>query len=89
MACTFSSNCIRRTKNLEHAIYDVNVDEYDDIQTQWISYYIKADYETYSDCYDDEYFKRDFKNHCMFLQAYVSVTCRFFSIGWINFDLRQ
>ena len=72
----------------------INLDEYSDIGTHWIALYINNKTVTYFDSYGVEHIPKEIKkiindkniitNICR-IQAYDSVMCGYFCIGFINY----
>ena len=77
--------------------YLTNLDEYSDIGTHWIAVYVKNNNITYFDSFGVEHIPKeiikyiDRKNviaNIFRIQAYDSIMCGYFCIGFINFMLK-
>ena len=75
-------------------IYVINLDEYSDIGTHWIALYVKNNDITYFDSFGVEHIPKEiikFIGHrnvianIFRIQAYDSILCGYFCIGFINF----
>ena len=78
--------------------YVINLHEYPDIGTHWIALYILNDNVTYFDSFGVEHILKEIKNfignkniktNIFRIQAYDSVMCAYFSIGFIDFMLKD
>ena len=76
--------------------YIVNLDEYSDIRTHWIALYVLNNDVTYFDSFGVEHFPKEIKTfignkniktNIFKIQAYDSIMCGYFCIGFINFML--
>ena len=76
------------------ASYVINLDEYSDIGTHWIALYVNNKTVTYFDSFEVEHIPKEIKKFIgnknitannFRLQAYDSVMCGYFSIGFINY----
>ena len=74
--------------------YVINLDEYNDIGTHWVALYVKNNDATYFDSFGVEHISNEIKKfiNCKNLivnifriQAYDSIKCGYFCIGFINF----
>ena len=74
--------------------YVINLDEYSDIGTHWIALYLKNNNITYFDSFGVEYIPKEIrkfinikniKTNIFRIQAYYSIMCGYFCIGFINF----
>ena len=78
--------------------YVINLDEYSDIETNWIALYILNDQATYFDNFGVEHIPKEIKKlikgsidkfaiatNIFRIQAYDSVMCGYFCIGFIDF----
>ena len=79
---------------IKHGAYVVNLDEYSDIGTHWIALYLKNNNITYFDSFGVEYIPKEIrkfinikniKTNIFRIQAYYSIMCGYFCIGFINF----
>ena len=77
--------------------YVINFDEYSDIRTHWIASYVNNKTVTYFDSFGVEHIPKEIKKfinnkniiaNIFRLQAYDSVMCRYFCIGFIDFMLK-
>ena len=75
-------------------VYVINLDEYSDIGTHWIALYVNTKTVTYFDNFGVENISKEIKKFInnkymitnMFrIQAYDSVMCGYFFIGFIDF----
>ena len=75
---------------IKDGAYVINLDEYSDIETHWIALYANNKTVTYFDSFVVEHFPKqikgfiDNKNNTR-IQAYDSVMCGYFCIGFINY----
>ena len=76
--------------------YIINLDEYSDIGNNWIALYLNNKTVTYFDRFGVEHIPKEIKKcinnknviaNIFRLQAYDSIMCRYFCIGFINFML--
>ena len=74
--------------------YAINLDEYSDIETQWIPLNVNNKTVTYFDSFEIEHIPSEIKKfindkniitNIFRIQAYDSVMCGYFSIGFINY----
>ena len=74
--------------------YIINLDEYSDIGTHWTALYVNNKTVTYFDSFGIEYIPKEIKNftnnknriaNIFSIQAYDSVLCGYFCIGFIDF----
>ena len=81
---------------IKDAAYVINLDEYSDIGTHWIAFHAPNDSATYFDSFGVEHIPKEIKifvNKSTFvtnvfrIQAYDSIMCRYFCIGYIDFML--
>ena len=72
----------------------INLDGYSDIGTHWIALYVKNNDITYFDSFGVEHIPKEIKKfidnkniiaNIFRIQAYDSIMCRYFCIGFINF----
>ena len=77
--------------------YVINLDEYSDSGTYWIALYVKNNDITYFDSFGVEHVPkeikafiktRNIKTSIFRIQAYDSIICGYFCIGFINFMLK-
>ena len=78
--------------------YVINLDEYSDIGTYWISLYVNIKTVTYSDSFGVEHIPNEIKKcidnkniitNIFRIQAYDSVMCGYFCIGFIDFMFKD
>ena len=81
---------------IKDGAYVINLDEYSDIGTDWIAFYVKNNAITYFDSFGVEDIpteikkfigNKNIKTNIFRIQAYDSIMCRYFCIGFINFTL--
>ena len=77
--------------------YVISLDEFSDIGTHCIALYVNKKTVTYFDCFEVEHIPKEIKKFInnkniiakiVRLQAYKSVMCGYFNIGFIDFMLR-
>ena len=77
--------------------YVINLDEYSDIRTHWIALYALNNNVTYFDSFEVEHMPNEIKKfidkytvvtNIFRIQAYDSVMCGYFCIGFIDFMLK-
>ena len=77
--------------------YIINLDEYESIETQCIAFYVNAENLTYFDSFGVEYIPKEIKKfignknvktNIFRIQAYDSIICGYFCIGFIDFMLK-
>ena len=89
---------IIRPKGLSSAVkngaYVINLDEYHDIGTHWVALYVNNKIVTYFDSFGVEHIPREIMKfiarkkiitNIYRIQAYDSIMCGYFCIGFINF----
>ena len=94
-------NGVYSRDNLPNKIKDgtnvINLDEHSDIRTHWIALYVKDDDITYFDSFGVEHIpneikkfikNKNIKTNIFRIQAYDSIMCGYFCIGFINFILK-
>ena len=76
--------------------YVINLDEYSDIRTHWIAMYVQNNEVTYFDSFGVEHIpeeiktfisNKNIKTNIFRIQAYDSIICGYFCIGFIDFML--
>ena len=76
--------------------YVINLDEYSDIGTHWVALYVQNNDVTYFDSFGVEHIPKEIrtfignkniKTNIFRIQAYDSIMCRYFCIGFIDFML--
>ena len=82
---------------IKDGVYVINLDEYFDIGTHWIALYVNNKTVTYFDSFGVEHIPKDLKKvinnrniivNIFRLQAYDSVMCGYFCIGFIDVMLK-
>ena len=86
------------TNSIKNGAYVINLNEYHDIGTHWVALYVNNKTITYFDSFGVEHnpklimmFKKLFIGNKNIItnifrkQAYDSITCGYFCIGFINF----
>ena len=87
---------------IKDGAYIINLDEYSDIGTDWVALYVKDNNFTYFDSFGVEHIPKEIKpfinnnninknitTNIFRIQAYDSVMCRYFCIGFIDFMLAR
>ena len=82
---------------LKDGAYVINLDKYSDIGTHWLALYVMNNNVTYFDSFDVEHIPREIKafidrslsitTNIFRIQAYDSIMCGYFCIGFIDFML--
>ena len=89
----YSRDNLQKTKYEGHII---NLDEYSDIGTHWVALYVQNNDVTYFDSFGVEHIPKEIKTfignkniktNIFRIQAYDSIMCRYFCIGFIDFML--
>ena len=79
---------------IKDGAYVINLDEYSDIGTHWVALWVNNDNVTYFDSFSVEYIpkeiikfieNRNIKTNIFRIQAYDSIMCGYFGIGFIDF----
>ena len=87
---------IKFNEKIKDGAYVINLDEYYDIGTHWIALYVYNDDVTYLDSFGVEHIPKEIKTfinnkniktNIFRIQAYDSIMCGYFCIGFINFML--
>ena len=82
--------------NIKNGAYVINLDEYHDIGNYWVALYVNNKTITYFDSFGVEHIPKEImklivqKNiitNIYRIQAYDSIMCSYFCIGFINFML--
>ena len=80
--------------NIKNGAYVINLDEYHDIGTHWVALYVNNKTATYFDSFGVEHIPREIMKfitrkkiitNIYRIQAYDSIMCGYFCIGFINF----
>ena len=82
---------------IKDGAYVINLDEYSDIETHWVALYVSNNDVTYFDSFGVEHIPKEIKTfisrpssiktNILRIQAYDSIMCGYFCIGFINFML--
>ena len=82
---------------IKEGAYVINLDEYSDIVTYWVALYVHNDDVTYFDSFGVEHIPKEIKafinrslsitTNIFRIQAYDSIMCGYFCIGFIDFML--
>ena len=80
---------------IKNGAYVVNIDEYHDIGTHWVALYVNNKTATFFDSFGVEHITREIKKfiarkkkiirNIYTIQAYDSIMCGYFCIGFFNF----
>ena len=80
--------------SIKNGAYVINLDEYHDIGTHWVALYVNNKSITYFDSFGVEHIAKEIMNfiarkkiiaNIYRIQAYDSIMCSYFCIGFINF----
>ena len=91
---------------IKEEAYVINLDEYSDIGTYWVAFYVHNDDVTYFDSFGVEHSRneikafinrpspsashnKNIKTNIFRMQAYDSIICGYFCIGFIDFVLAR
>ena len=96
----FNGVCSRYSlpDKIKDGAYVINLDEYSDIGTHWIVFYVNTKTVTYFESSGVEHIPKEIKKiinnkniigNIFRIQAYDSVMCRYFCIGFIDFMLKD
>ena len=81
---------------IKDGVFVINLDEYSDIGTHWVALYIHNNDLTYFNSFGVEHIPKErktfinnknIKTNIFRIQAYDSIMCRYFCIGFIDFML--
>ena len=81
-------------KTIQNGAYVINLNEYADVGTHWIALYSKNNEDVYFDSFGVEHVPKeikrfighnDIKTNIFRIQAYNSIMCGYFCIGFIDF----
>ena len=80
---------------IKDGTYIINLDEYSDIGTHWIALYVQNNDVIYFDSFGVEHIRKEIKEfvkkknitNIFRIQAYDSIVCGYFCIGFIDFFL--
>ena len=81
---------------IKKGAYTINLDEYGNTGTHWISLFVKPKYTVYFDSFGVEhipkeinkFMRNDIKSNIFRIQAYNSIMCGYFCIEFINYMLK-
>ena len=89
-----NNNNNNNNNNIKNGAYVINLDEYHDIGTHWIALYVNNKIVTYFDSFGVEHIPKEIMKfinrkkiitNIYRIQAYDSIMCGYFCIGFINF----
>ena len=89
-----NSNNNNNNNNIKNGAYVINLDEYHDIGTDWVALYVNNKIVTYFDSFGVEHIpkkimkfivRKKIITNIYRIQAYASIMCGYFCIGFINF----
>ena len=89
----YSKDNLTETKD---GTFVINLDENSDIGTHWVVLHVHNNYVTYFDSFEVEHIPKEIKTfinnkniktNIFGIQAYNSIMCEYFCIGFINFKL--
>ena len=87
-------NLSNNNNNIKNGAYVINLDEYHDIGTHWVALYVNNKIVTYFDSFGVEHIPKEIMKfiarkkiitNIYRIQAYDSIMCGDFCIGFINF----
>ena len=90
------TNVANNLPKIKDEAYVINLDKYSDIGTHWIALYASNNNVTYFDSFGVEHIPKEIKTffskstiltNIFRIQAYDSIMCRYFCIGFIDFML--
>ena len=81
---------------IKKGAYVINLDEYENTGTHWVSLFVNAKYTVYFDSFGIEHIPKeinkfinnDIKSNIFRIQAYDSIMCGYFCIEFINYMLK-
>ena len=83
---------------IKDGAYVINIDEYYDIGTHWVVFHVQNNDVTYFDSFGVEHIpeqiktfisNKNIKTNIFRIQAYDSIMCGYFSLGFIDFMLAK
>ena len=89
----YSKDNLPKTKD---GAYIINLDEHSDIGAHWVASYVHNDNVTYFNSFHSEHIPKEIKTfinskniktNIFRIQAYDSIMCKYFCIGFIDFML--
>ena len=90
--CVYSRDDL--SSEIRDGVYVINLDVYSDIGTHWVALYVQNNDATYFDSFGVEHIPKEIKTiinnkniktNIFRTQAYDSIMCGYFCIGFINF----
>ena len=90
----YSRNNLRN--KIKKGAYVINLDEFKNTGTHWVSLFVKSKYTVYFDSFGvehipkeiDKFINNDIKSNIFRIQSYDSIMCRYFCIKFINYMLK-
>ena len=85
------------SNGIKRSAYIINLDEYENTGTHWISLFVKTNESIYFDSLGIEYIPKEInkfignnniKSNIFRIQAYNSIMCEYFCIEFINYILK-
>ena len=81
---------------IKKGAYVINLDEYENTGTHWVSLFVKPKYTVYFDSFGVEhipkeinkFIRNDIKSNIFRIQAYDSIMCRYFCLEFISYMLK-
>ena len=81
---------------IKKGVYVINLDEYENTGTHWVSLFVKPKHAVYFDSFGVEhipkeinkFIRNDLKSNIFRIQAYDSIMCGYFCIEFINYMLK-
>ena len=92
-----SLNLINNSSKIKDGTYLINLEEHESIGTYWIALYVNAKNVTYFDSFWVEHIPKEIRKfignknvitNIYKIQAYDSIMCGYFCIGFIDFMLK-
>ena len=83
---------------IKKGAYVINLDEYENAGTHWVSLFVKPKYKVYSDSFGVEHIPKEInkfignnktKSNIFRIQAFDSIMCGYFCIEFINYMLKS
>ena len=90
----FSRDNLPNNNNIKNGAYIINLDEYHNIGTHWVALYVNNKIAIYFDSFGVEHIPKEIMKfiarkkiiaNIYRIQAYGSIMCGYFCIGFINF----
>ena len=83
------------SNKIKKGAYVINLDEYENMGTHWVSLFVKPKYRVYFDSFGIEHIPKeinkfinnDIKSNIFGIQSYDSIMCGYFCIEFINYML--